>query len=48
MREARETLIKRGLHVGEVSDVKGVTHAEFSDPNGNSWLLQEFSPNLKS
>jgi predicted enzyme related to lactoylglutathione lyase len=45
--EAREALIKRGLEVGEVSDVSGVMYAGFSDPDGNLWLLQEFPPVLR-
>lgn len=48
IREAREALVKRGLEVGEVSDVKGVKYAGFSDPDGNSWLLQEFPAHLRS
>ena len=46
--EAREALVKRGLEVGEVSDVGGVMYAGFSDPDGNSWLLQEFPAHLRS
>ena len=45
--EAREALVKRGLEVGEVSDVSGVMYAGFSDPDGNMWLLQEFPANLR-
>ena len=45
--EAREALVKRGLEVGEVSDVSGVMYAGFSDPDGNLWLLQEFPANLR-
>jgi len=45
--EAREALVKRGLEVGEVSDVNGVMYAGFSDPDGNLWLLQEFPANLR-
>jgi predicted enzyme related to lactoylglutathione lyase len=47
IREAREALVKRGLEVGEVWDVQGVKYAGFSDPDGNSWLLQEFPPELR-
>src|SRR5229473_6877635 len=46
--EAREALVKRGLEVGEVWDMKGVKYAGFSDPDGNSWLLQEFPAHLSS
>ena len=45
--EAREALVKRGLEVGEVSDVSGVMYVGFSDPDGNLWLLQEFPANLR-
>ncbi len=48
IREAREALVKRGLEVGEVWDVKGVKYAGFSDPDGNLWLLQEFPAHLSS
>jgi catechol 2,3-dioxygenase-like lactoylglutathione lyase family enzyme len=48
IRQAREALVKRGLEVGEVWDMKGVKYAGFSDPDGNSWLLQEFPARLRS
>ncbi len=44
---AREALVRRGLQVGEVSDVSGVKYAGFNDPDGNLWLLQEFPPELR-
>ena len=44
---ARSALVKRGLEVGEITDFKGVKYAGFSDPDGNSWLLQEFPPELR-
>ena len=44
---SRDALRARGLDVGEVSDMGGVFYAEFRDPDGNSWLLQEFPPNLR-
>ncbi len=47
IREARLALVKRGLEVGEITDVHGVKYAGFSDPDGNSWLLQEFPPELR-
>src|SRR6266702_7880806 len=40
--KARESLVKRGIAVGEITDVSGVKYAGFSDPDGNLWLLQEF------
>jgi predicted enzyme related to lactoylglutathione lyase len=45
--EAREALVKRGLDVGQVTDFKSVRYAEFSDPDGNLWLLQEFPAELR-
>jgi predicted enzyme related to lactoylglutathione lyase len=45
--EAREALVKRGLEVGQVTDFKSVRYAEFSDPDGNLWLLQEFPAELR-
>ncbi|MDQ6604531.1 MAG: VOC family protein [Chloroflexota bacterium] len=44
---ARAALVERGLEVGEVTDLGGVKYAGFSDPDGNSWLLQEFPPALR-
>ena len=45
--DAREALAKRGLAVGEITDVGGVKYASFNDPDGNLWLLQEFPPELR-
>ena len=45
--QAREALVKRGLEIGEITDLGGVKYAGFSDPDGNSWLLQEFPPELR-
>jgi len=39
--KAREALGLRGVAVGEVDDLGGVKYVSFSDPDGNSWLLQE-------
>ena len=42
--EARALLLSRGVHVSEVQDHGGgVKSAFFSDPDGNSWELQEIS-----
>ncbi len=41
IRTARETLVGRGVDIGAVDDLGGVKYASFSDPDGNSWLLQE-------
>ncbi len=45
--KARSALVKRGIAVGEITDVSGVKYAGFSDPDGNLWLLQEFPPELR-
>ena len=39
--KAREALAGRGVEVGEVVDLGGIKYAHFSDPDGNSWALQE-------
>lgn len=38
---ARETLRARGVDVSDVEDLGGVKYAHFSDPDGNTWALQE-------
>jgi predicted enzyme related to lactoylglutathione lyase len=45
--QVREALVKRGIAVGEITDVSGVKYAGFSDPDGNLWLLQEFPPEVR-
>lgn len=42
MQEARNALLDRGAEVGDVVDMGGVKYAEFSDPDGNLWLLQQW------
>ncbi len=42
--QAREALVSQGVQVGGVDDMGGVKYAGFSDPDGNSWLLQEIPP----
>ncbi|HKF36334.1 MAG TPA: VOC family protein [Ktedonobacteraceae bacterium] len=39
--KAREALAGLGVEVGKVDDLGGVKYVYFSDPDGNSWLLQE-------
>ncbi|HEV7186269.1 MAG TPA: VOC family protein [Blastococcus sp.] len=42
--EARAELLGRGVDIGEVQDVGGgVRYAGFTDPDGNSWTLQEMA-----
>ena len=38
---ARAELSGRGVDVSEVTDMGGVKYAHFSDPDGNSWALQQ-------
>lgn len=40
---ARAELVGRGVDVGEVQDLGGVRYAYFADPDGNSWLLQQWT-----
>ena len=44
---AREELAGRGVAVGNVDDLGGVKYVHFSDPDGNTWLLQEIPPGVK-
>lgn len=39
--EARSHLSSKSIDVSGVSDMGGVKYAYFSDPDGNSWALQE-------
>lgn len=41
--EARKELADRGVEVSEVDDMGSIKYVHFSDPDGNSWLLQEIS-----
>jgi catechol 2,3-dioxygenase-like lactoylglutathione lyase family enzyme len=45
--EARRALLERGVEVDEVTDVSQVKYAAFRDPDGNTWLLQQFPPALR-
>jgi predicted enzyme related to lactoylglutathione lyase len=42
---AREDLVSRGVDVGEIDDTAGggVKYARFSDPDGNTLVLQEMA-----
>jgi pimeloyl-ACP methyl ester carboxylesterase/predicted enzyme related to lactoylglutathione lyase len=40
---ARETLLTRGVDMGEIDDMGRIKYAAFSDPDGNSWTLQEIT-----
>lgn len=39
--KSRETLASRGVAVGEIVDLGGIKFVSFSDPDGNTWALQE-------
>lgn len=41
VRAACAELLGRGVAVGEVQDMGGVKFAPFTDPDGNTWVLQE-------
>ncbi len=41
--QAREQLAGRGVEVSDVVDLGGVRYVHFSDPDGNSWALQQIS-----
>jgi catechol 2,3-dioxygenase-like lactoylglutathione lyase family enzyme len=45
--KAREELASRGVAVGKVDDLGGIKYVHFSDPDGNTWLLQEIPPDAK-
>lgn len=39
--EARAQLAGNAVEISEVNDLGGVKYAHFSDPDGNSWALQQ-------
>lgn len=45
--KAREELAGRGVEVGGVDDLGGVKYVHFSDPDGNTWMLQEIPSGVK-
>jgi catechol 2,3-dioxygenase-like lactoylglutathione lyase family enzyme len=45
--EARGALLERGVEVDEVINISQVKYAAFRDPDGNTWLLQEFPPAVR-
>lgn len=44
---ARALLVGRGVDVSDVDDMGGVRYAYFSDPDGNSWALQEIPASMR-
>lgn len=45
--QVREALVQRGLEISEINDMGGVKYAFFSDPDGNSWALQEIGQSVQ-
>jgi catechol 2,3-dioxygenase-like lactoylglutathione lyase family enzyme len=44
---SRDLLMSRGVEMGDIVVYpRGIKYAGFSDPDGNSWTLQEIPPNL--
>jgi catechol 2,3-dioxygenase-like lactoylglutathione lyase family enzyme len=41
LEEVRSHLTSKDIDVSGVSDMGGVLYASFSDPDGNSWVLQQ-------
>ena len=45
--EAKSFLGERGIEVSDITEYpRGIKFAYFSDPDGNSWALQEIPPDL--
>jgi len=44
---ARASLVGRGVEVSGVDDMGGVKYAYFTDPDGNSWALQEIPASMR-
>lgn len=42
MEKATEDLRRRGVDLGKVQDLGGCLFCRFGDPDGNSWLLQQW------
>jgi predicted enzyme related to lactoylglutathione lyase len=44
---ARNELRDRGADVSDIQNMGGVQYAYFSDPDGNSWALQQLRPGAR-
>lgn len=44
MEATRAALTSRGLETSEVQDMGGILFSGFSDPDGNTWVLQQIGP----
>jgi predicted enzyme related to lactoylglutathione lyase len=40
--ESHDAIVGRGIEIGDVFDMGGVKYAQFNDPDGNMWLLQQW------
>jgi catechol 2,3-dioxygenase-like lactoylglutathione lyase family enzyme len=43
----RAILAERGVATGDLIEYPGIRYSGFSDPDGNSWVLQEIAPDAK-
>ncbi len=47
LRHTRAVLLERGVAMGDVIEYpRGIMYSGFSDPDGNSWTLQEIPPGI--
>ncbi|TDN39222.1 glyoxalase [Hymenobacter sp. UV11] len=46
LKQARAELAGRGVRLGDVQNLGQVKYTSFSDPDGNSWVLQEIQSRL--
>ena len=47
IRATRAALLDRGVEVSEIDEQgMGIKYASFSDPDGNTWTLQEIPPGI--
>ncbi len=46
--KAREEFAGRGVVVSEIDDQGGILYVSFSDPDGNTWVLQEIPARFHS
>lgn len=44
-RQIHELLAERGVAVSEIEDIDGMKYVHLSDPDGNSWALQQIGRN---
>lgn len=44
IQDIRKTFIEHGVEIDDIVDMGGMKYAGFSDPDGNTWTLQELPP----